>query len=226
MGIPPLQEGERLSRAEFERRYDAMPNLKKAELIEGVVHVPSPVNFNNHGNPHFDLISWLGWYRSATPGVLGGANSSIRLDMGNEPQPDACLIVAPTLGGQVQIDADGYIVGGPELVAEVAASSVRTDLGNKRIAYRRNGIREYIIWRVLERAIDWYVLRGDDYELLPLLADGVYRSEVYPGLWLNMAALVAGNSLAVAQTVQQGVASPEHANFVARLARAASSGKE
>src|SRR5262245_6655339 len=87
--IPPLQNGDRLTSAEFERRYDAMPNLKKAELIEGVVYMPSPVSFEEHGAPHFDVISWLGMYRMMTPGIRGGDNASLRLDLDNMPQPDA-----------------------------------------------------------------------------------------------------------------------------------------
>src|SRR5437867_12632643 len=111
--VPPLENGDRLTRTEFERRYDAMPELKKAELIEGVVYVPSPVNFERHGSPHFDVIVWLGQYCMSTPGVRGGDNSSLRLDNDNEPQPDACLIVLPNHGGQAQIDEDGYIAGAP-----------------------------------------------------------------------------------------------------------------
>src|SRR5213080_3480903 len=83
--IPRLQPGDHLSRAEFERRYDATPNLKKAELIEGVVYMPPPVSHDNHSEPHFDLITWLGTYRVATPGVRGGDNGSIRLDLDNMP---------------------------------------------------------------------------------------------------------------------------------------------
>src|SRR5712692_1524440 len=106
--IPPLENGDRLTRAEFERRYDAMPHLKKAELLEGVVYVPPPVSFDEHGGPHFDLITWLGLYRIATPGVRGGDNASLRLDLDNEPQPDAFLLVLPTHGGQARLSKDGY----------------------------------------------------------------------------------------------------------------------
>jgi Uma2 family endonuclease len=118
------------------------PDLKKAELIEGVVYVPSPVSFDNHGGLHFDLITWLGQYRVATPGVRGGDNTSLRLDLDNEPQPDAFLMVLPTHGGQARIDEDGYVAGAPELIAEVAASSASYDLHDKLNAYRRNGVLE------------------------------------------------------------------------------------
>jgi len=107
---PPLQGGDRLSAEEFERRYNAMPELKKAELINGVVYMPSPVIFEDHGGPHFDLIGWLGLYRMATPGVRGGDNSTLRLPLANRPQPDACLIVLPSHGGQVRIPFYGPLM--------------------------------------------------------------------------------------------------------------------
>ena len=156
-GIPPLEAGDRLSRAEFERRYKAMPQLKRAELIEGVVYMPSPVRLTRHGRPHFDLVTWLAIYKAATPGVIGADNTSTRLDLDNEPQPDAVLFIDPAHGGQARISPDDYVEGAPELVAEVASSSVSYDLTDKLKVYRRNGVREYIVWRVLDRQIDWFV---------------------------------------------------------------------
>jgi len=215
--VPPLQPGDRLSAEEFERRYDAMPGLKKAELINGVVYMPSPVTFEDHGGPHFDVIAWLGLYRIITPGVRGGDNATLRLPLANRPQPDACLIIQPDRGGRVQIDADGYIVGAPELVAEVAATSENYDLHDKLDLYRQAGVQEYVIWRVFDRAVDWFVLRSGRYDRLPLSADGLYRSAVLPGLWLDPAALVRGDMVRVAQVAQQGTTSPEHAAFATQL---------
>lgn len=205
-GVPPLQAGDRLSRAEFERRYDAMPDLKKAELIEGVVYMPSPVRSRHHGQPHFDMISWLGVYAAATPGVGRGDNTSLRLDLDNEPQPDAFLLWLPEHGGQARIDEDDYVAGAPELIVEVAASSVSYDLHVKLNVYRRNGVREYVVWRVLDRQLDWFVLRDGGYERLPAGDDGVYRSEVFPDLWLDAGAMLAGDMRKVLQVVQQGLA--------------------
>jgi Uma2 family endonuclease len=205
-----------LTRPEFERRYQAMPGLKKAELIEGVVFMPSPVGFRRHGNPHFDLIGWLGIYSGTTPGVVGGDNTSIRLDLDNMPQPDIVLMVLPSHGGQARISDDDYIEGAPELIAEVASSSVSYDLHDKLKVYRRNGVREYIVWRVQDQALDWFVLREGAYERLPLV-EGVHRSEAFPGLWLDPAALIRGDRAAVAQVLDQGLATPEHAAFVAQL---------
>lgn len=216
-GTPPLQTGDRLTRAEFERRYDAMPNLKKAELIEGVVYLPSPISFRRHGNPHGRIITWLGCYEAGTPGVLMGGNASVRLDLDNEPQPDAVLIIDPERGGQARISADDYIEDAPELVAEVAASSVSIDMNAKLHVYRRNGVREYIVWRVLNRAIDWFILREGQYDRMPADAQGILHSELFPGLWLDPAALVRGEMPTVMAVLQQGLASPEHAAFVAQL---------
>src|SRR5437660_4291177 len=117
-GVPPLENGDRLSRAEFERRYEAMPPHIKAELIEGIVHLPSPVRAEQHGSPHSDVMTWIGVYRAFTPGTDSADNSTVRLDLDNEPQPDGALYVLPAFGGQVRI-AGGYLEGAPELVVEV-----------------------------------------------------------------------------------------------------------
>jgi len=214
-----LQAGDRLTRAEFERRYRGMPHVRKAELIEGVVYMPSPVSNEGHSSPHFELITLLGVYRAQTPGVQGGDNGTVLLDLDNEPQPDAFVRVLPTYGGQSG-DRGDYVEGAPELIAEVTASSASYDLHDKLRVYRRNGVCEYIVWRVWDREIDWFVLCEGAYERLAPTADGVYRSEVFPGLWLDAAALLAGNLAQAIQVVQQGLASPSHAEFVARLQQA------
>jgi hypothetical protein len=215
--VPPLQPGDRLTRAEFERRYDATPNLKKAELIEGIVYMPPPVSHTEHSGPHAQFIGWLAFYAAATPGLMFGDNGSCRLDLDNMPQPDAYLLIPPVCGGQAKIDEDGYVAGAPELVGEVAASSVSYDLHVKLNVYRRNGVREYVVWRTQDRQIDYFILREGEYRPLAPDERGILRSEAFPGLWLNPAALIAGDLAAVAQTVQDGVASPGHAPFAQRL---------
>jgi hypothetical protein len=222
--VPPLENGDHLTRAEFERRYDAMPHLKKAELIEGVVYMPSPIS-NEHAEPHFDLIGWLAFYRAATPGIAGGDNGTVRLDLDNEPQPDAFLRILASHGGQARVDIDGYISGAPELAAEVARSSVSIDLHVKLNVYRRNGVREYLVWRVDDQVFDWFVLREGRYEPLVPTTEGVYKSEVLPGLWLESAALLRGDLPAVFQTARRGLDSPEHAAFVRRLSEVAGQGQ-
>lgn len=218
--LPPLENGDHLTRDEFERRYQAMPDLKKAELIEGVVYMPSPVRHRRHGRPHNHLSTWLGTYEASTPGVEAGDNGSIRLDLDNAPQPDAFLILDAACGGQSRISDDDYIEGAPEFVAEVASSSVSYDLGVKLKVYRRSGVREYLVWRVLDRQLDWFVLREGGYEPLTPGADGLLRSLVFPGLWLDPASLLKGDLATVLAVVRRGVEGPEHAEFVARLARA------
>jgi Uma2 family endonuclease len=219
--LPPLEPGDHLTREEFERRYDAMPQVKKAELIEGVVYMPSPVRFDRHASPHADLIWWLTHYRVFTPGVRVGDNGTVRLDLDNEPQPDGFMIILPGHGGQAVISPDDYIEGAPELAAEIAASSASFDLHTKMRVYRRNQVREYIVWRVLDDAIDWFVLRQSQYDRLPLSPAGYYQSEVFPGLWLDPAALANADLATVLQVLQQGLSSSEHAAFVARLQQAA-----
>jgi hypothetical protein len=198
-----------------------MPGLKKAELINGVVYMPSPVTHDRHSSLHFNTITWLGLYMIGTPGVQGGDNGTLRLDMDNAPQPDAYLIIRPSHGGQFRIDDEGYIAGAPELVAEVSASRVSIDLHAKFDVYRRNGAREYIVWRVDDGEIDWFVLRDGRFDPLPRSREGLYQSEALPGLWLDPVALMGEDMAAVARVVQQGLASAEHAAFVQRLQEAA-----
>jgi Uma2 family endonuclease len=210
---PPLQSGDHLTAEEFERRYDAMPNLKKAELIEGVVYVGSPVS-EDHSSPNFDLIWWLGLYRAATPRIIGGGNGTLRLDLGNMPQPDAYLRID---GGRARLGPDRYVTGGPELIAEIAVTSANYDLREKLEVYCRNEVQEYVVWRVWDQAIDWFVLREGKYERLEPGADGVCRSLVLPGLWLDAAAMLRGDLATVARVAQEGIASAEHGAFVERL---------
>jgi hypothetical protein len=219
--VPRLQNGDHLTRDEFERRYDADPRLKKAELIDGVVYMPSPVRHYQHAKPHFDTIGWLGRYVAATPGTEGGDNSSLRLDLNSEPQPDTCLLIRPDLGGQARIDEEGYIVGAPEWIGEIAASSVNYDLHVKLRAYQRNNVKEYFVWRVEDRAIDWFVLRGDHFEAVP--PGGVVKSSVFPGLWLDVPAMIAGDIARVHAILDEGLAQPEHTAFALSLKQKASS---
>jgi Uma2 family endonuclease len=206
--LPPLESGDRLTRPEFERRYTAMPHLKKAELIEGVVYVASPLRAKAHGKPHSAIITWLGVYSAATPGVGCYDNPTVRLDADNEPQPDAVLRVEQ--GGQSRISDDDYIEGAPELIIEIAASSASYDLHDKLRIYRRNGVQEYIVWRTYSQQIDWFYLEDGDYKRQVPNPAGIFQSQQFPGLWLAGAALLAGDLAAVLHTLQQGMATPEH----------------
>ncbi|MBI2572003.1 MAG: Uma2 family endonuclease [Candidatus Schekmanbacteria bacterium] len=216
--IPPLENGDRLTRPDFERRYEAMPHVKKAELIEGAVYMPSLVRMLQHARPHSWIIIWLGAYYVTTPGVDLGDNPSDRLDLDNEPQPDALLRIAR--GGSSRIGEDGFLEGPPELIVEVASSTVSIDLHDKKDVYRRNGVQEYLVWAVAQEALFWFVLREGRYDPLAPDGHGVVRSEVFPGLWLATRPLLNGDLPAVLQCVRQGTASQEHAAFVRRLAGA------
>jgi Uma2 family endonuclease len=194
-----------------------MPDLRKAELIEGVVHLPSPVRQRHHSGPHSTLNGWLFTYRAKTPGVEGGDNPSVRLDSGNMPQPDGVLFVQPEYRGQVKIDADDYISGAPDLVAEISASTESYDRNDKRQAYQRNRVLEYLVWRVLKHQVDWFVLREGRYERMAPSEDGILRSTVFPGLWLDPAALMRDDLDTLLAVLQRGLDSPEHAEFTAGL---------
>jgi len=213
---PLLEPGDRLSRDEFERRYERMPTVKKAELIEGVVYMPSPVRARRHAEPHNHLGVWLGVYAAETPGVQCFDNSTVRLDLDNEPQPDLVLLKAPEKGGQARLSADDYIEGAPELVVEIAGSSRAYDLHQKKGAYRRNGVLEYLAWITGENRLIWWELRDGEYQEITPAAAGLLQSGIFPGLWLDAAALLKGDMQTVLEVVRRGVASPEHAAFVSR----------
>ncbi|WP_066426043.1 Uma2 family endonuclease [Anabaena sp. 4-3] len=213
--IPRLENGDKLTRYEFERRYKATPDMRKAELIEGIVYImPAAVRFRSHGQPHGWMLTWLGTYEAATPGVALGVEPTVRLDLDNEPQPDAVLLITPEAGGQTRLSEDDYIEGAPELVVEIAASSVAIDLHAKKQAYRRNGVKEYIVWQVQEQKLSWFYLEQGEYLELVADDDGIMRSRVFPGLWLAVAELLAGNMQTVLTVVQTGLQSAEHQAFV------------
>ena len=215
--IPILESGDRLSRFEFERRYAACPTIKKAELVEGVVYVSLPVRADVHGDPHAALQGLLFLYALRTPRVDVSDNSTVRLDLDNEPQPDTHLRIHEDAGGNAAVGEDGYLEGPPELVAEVAASSASIDMHAKRNAYRRNGVQEYIVWRTLESRIDWWELVDGEYVSLPANEAGIIESNVFPGLRLAIQALLNGDLAAAADAVEDGLGSEAHRAFCEAL---------
>jgi Uma2 family endonuclease len=216
VAVPPLVAGERLDRATFHERYEAMPPETRAELIGGVVVIPSPVG-KGHGRIVMKLAGWVVNYCSGVHGLDGGCDSTTLLDDLAELEPDVHLRILPAFGGQTR-DEGGYIAGAPELVVEVAHSSRDTDLGPKREDYRRTGVLEYLVVTLDPDEVHWFVRRGDRLEPLPAGPDGVYRSEGFPGLWLDPSALFADDLDRLLATLDLGRASPEHAAFAARLA--------
>lgn len=209
--IPPLESGDRLTRNEFERRYEAMSHIKKAELIERVVYIQTSVRCKSHAEPHAKIVAWLGNYCAKTPGVDLLDNTTVRLDEDNEPQPDAMLRI--DVGGQSRITDDDYVEGAPELIVEIAASSASYDLHDKLKVYRRNRVQEYLVWRVYNKEFDWFRLSQGEYLPVKPNADGVICSQVFSGLWLAVAALLDGNLTEVLGVLQQGLGTAEHQAF-------------
>jgi Uma2 family endonuclease len=190
-----------------------MPHIKKAELIEGTVYMPSPVRAKRHAKPHIQLATWLGFYESETPGVECFDNSTVRLDLDNEPQPDLVLIKLPEKGGQTRISADDYIEGAPELAVEIVGSSRAYDLHQKKTAYRRNGVREYLAWATSEKRIFWWELSDGEYREIVPHADGLLKSSIFPGLWLEAEAVLSGDMKRVLAALRRGLESAEHGAF-------------
>jgi Uma2 family endonuclease len=214
---PPLRAGEVLTRDEFLRRWDAMPELKRAELINGVVQMASPIGAL-HRNYQFLLNVWVGQYTIATPGVQGGANGTWLMTDVDVPQPDLDLRILPVAGGQSR-DEGSYPAGAPELIVEVSESTHTKDAGEKLRLYERNGVREYITVRPRRRQIAWRVMVRRKYTELSPAKNGIYRSRVFPGLWLDPVALWNEDLAGLAATVQAGVATLDHARFIQALAR-------
>ena len=215
--LPPLENGERLDQPTVHARYEAMPEGTRAELIGGIVYMHSPAK-STHGRKHSLIARWLGMYEDSTPGAETHVESSTLLGPENEPQPDCCLLITPECGGQTS-EKDEWLVGAPELVVEVALSSASLDLHAKKADYEKCGVREYAVVALRHRRVYWFVLREETLTELSAGPDGVFRSETFPGLWLDAAALLAGNMPQVRAVQALGLASPEHAAFVADLER-------
>jgi Uma2 family endonuclease len=212
--IPPLQNGDRLTRREFERRYEAMPN-SLAELIEGVVFTSSPVSLV-HSEAHSDVMQWLGAYRIATPNLRQSDNVTFRIDTDNEFQPDVVLWLDPAHGGRAHAGEE-YLEGSPELIFEVAVTSASRDLHLKKNVYRRAKVQEYVVWQVYERRVDWFELKDEEYMLLAPDENGIIKSSVFPGLWLTISDLLEGDLAKVLVTLQKGLATEAYTKFVEKL---------
>jgi Uma2 family endonuclease len=208
-----LENGSRMDQPTFHKLYMLTPDGFKAELIGGEVYVSSPVSWY-HGVPHAELLAWLVMYKKATRGVEVADNSTSILGENAEPQPDAAMLIR---GGQSRLNRDGCVVGAPELVAEVANSSAAIDLGKKKMDYQEAGTQEYLVALVKEKRIMWFVRREEQFvEMRP--RDGVFRSRVFPGLWLPARGFFRSEMTEWIDVLHQGLASSEHAAFVAELA--------
>ncbi len=216
--LPPLlRDGDRLTRDEFMRRWEQMPDLMRAELIDGIVYMPSPLSLT-HGRYQARVTCWLGFYSAATPGCEACASATWLMSEDSAPQPDLAFEIAPDYGGQSRIEGE-YAAGAPELAVEISHTTSARDKGAKLRLYERSGVREYVTIRPRQQQIIWRELVDGNYREIAADEDGHLRSRVFPGLWLDPAALWAGDLPALAATVQRGVATPEHAEFVEQLAR-------
>jgi Uma2 family endonuclease len=213
--IPPLENGDHLDQKTFHERYEAMPEDTRAELIGGIVFMSSPLK-RPHGRMHVRAAHWLAEYEDATPGVETFDNATNILGEESEPQPDLCLLIAPDNGGQTRAE-DDYIVGAPELVVEIASSTDSIDLHAKRRDYQQAGVREYVVVVMRQPRVFWLVSRHGQFEELLPGDDGIIRSETFPGLWLDPAALLRRDGARIREVLQQGLASAEHAAFIRRL---------
>jgi Uma2 family endonuclease len=212
----PLVEGERLDQPTFHARYLAMPPGTRAELIGGVVYMPSPVG-EEHGEAHIPTVVWLSYYAEHTPGVRILDNATAVLGWKSEPQPDTMLCVRPEYGGQTWSER-GLVHGAPELVVEIAKATRYVDLGPKLADYEQAGVREYIVRALDPDEVIWFKQDAGSLVRVSVDADGLYRSPFLPGLWLDPAALVRGDTRRLRQVLDQGLATPGHAAFVAELA--------
>lgn len=205
--VPPLAAGDHLTRDEFLRRWEAQPNLKRAELIGGRVYMPSLVS-GDHGRTDRWIATWLGVYQAATPGV-DGANNATSLMLEDAPQPDLSLLIKPEYGGRSRVEGP-YFHGALELVAEVSTSSASNDLHDKYDLYQSAGVQEYLVVLLFEEEIRWHELVNGAYRVTTPHADGLWRSRVFPGLWLDGQSLLAGDLRRVLDRLQEGLQSAEH----------------
>ncbi len=216
--LPPvLREGDRLTGAEFLRRWEAMPDLQHAELIDGVVFMASPVG-RLHGALLVRIGGWLSAYCDVAHACEAASDSTWLMGTGDIPQPDAALRILPEYGGQSG-DSGWMYRGAPELVVELTDSSTSRDLGAKLDLYRRAGVREYVTILLQTRQVIWRQLARGRYREMQPGEDGLYRSQAFPGLWLDPEA-VWDRRKSLRTAVELGLKSPEYAAFVRKLTTA------
>lgn len=214
---PELHNGDRMSQEEFHRIYEQMPKNFRAELIGGIVYVSSPLG-RRHGVAHPALTTALFAYRGSTPGVEVGDNTTLILHPDGEPEPDLYLRILPEYGGQSRTTDDDYVSGPPELIVEIAHSSRSIDLHRKRGEYARHGVLEYLVLSLADQQLRWFDLKGDQ-ELQPD-PNRIFAIRCFPGLWISGTAVLAQDYRGLMEVLHQGLATPEHRDFVQRLAAA------
>jgi Uma2 family endonuclease len=219
--LPPLENGDQLDQKTFHARYLAMPEDCRAELIGGIVYLPSPQKIP-HSETQLLVVRWLDEYAEATPGTKALLNNTQILGPESEPEPDACLFIAPEYGGRVYVDEDDYLHGAPELIVEVSSSTESIDLHGKKQDYQKAGVGEYVVVALRTQQVFWFLRQRGKYKEVPLPADGIFRSRTLPGLWLDAEAMLRCHRPGVLAALKRGLATPEHAAFVAKLQKHAS----
>lgn len=215
--IPPLENGDRLTREEFHRRYQAMPKNVKAELVKGIVYMALPVRVKNHGKPHAIMMSVFGFYQMSTNGVDLLDNVTYIASDYYEPQPDAVLRIEEACGGKSWVNDDDYLEGSPELIVEISSSTASYDLHDKLEIYEKKGVREYIVWRVLDNQIDWFYLENESYKRVAPNKQGIIESKVFAGLLLNIEAMLKNDLQKVLTDLQKGLQSKKYKDFAESL---------
>lgn len=219
--LPPLENGDQLDQKTFHTRYLAMPEDCRAELIGGIVYMPSPQKIP-HSETQLLVVRWLDEYAEATPGTKALLNNTQILGPESEPEPDVCLFIAPEFGGRVFVDKDDFLHGPPELIVEVSSSTESIDLHRKKQDYQKAAVGEYVVLALRTQQVFWFIRQRGKYKEVPLPADGIFRSRTFPGLWLDAEAMLRCHRQGVLAALKHGLATPEHAAFLAKLQKHAS----
>lgn len=214
--VAELHSGDRMNRREFHEIYSQMPESFRAELVGGIVYVASPLRIP-HGQSDPLLITLFSIYSARTPGTQVCSNTTVLLGEDAEPQPDVLLRVLPEYGGQSETTADQYVKGAPELIAEIAHSSRALDLGGKLSDYARHGVKEYLVLSLDDQHLHWFDLAANR-ELTPD-ADGILKMRTFPGLWVDRDGLLSRDMPRLINTLDRGLAAPEHNAFANKLAQ-------
>jgi Uma2 family endonuclease len=211
---PTLETGDNLTRDEFLRIWAQLPDIRRAELVGGIVYMPSPQRIE-HSTTGRHISGWLAMYEARTPGCRGGDNATSLI--GEDcPQPDGYLAILPECGGKSR--GKKYLEGAPELIDEISYSTASIDLHQKYDLYEKAGVQEYLVILLKKREVRWHRLVNGKYKRLRPDATGVIRSRVFPGLWLDSKALFTNDLAGVLTTLEEGLACAEHGRFVADLA--------
>jgi Uma2 family endonuclease len=213
-----LENGARMNQPMFHALYKNTPEGFRAQLIGGIVYVMASPTSLRHGRPHARVVHWLGLYSDETPGTDVLDNTTNILGPESEPEPDACLLIQPEYGGRTTTDENEMLVGAPELVVEVANTTRAIDLGRKKADYQEAGVQEYVVVLAQEQSAVWFRHTADGFVDLAVGADGVFRSELFPGLWLDPRGIFDPTTRRLTTVSRKGLASPEHAAFIADLA--------